>query len=89
MYIHTDIFLISHPLGDKEFGDRGDGSQLASQPASQTPAQDWPLVAASYQGHVEVVKLLCDAGAAKDQATNTGATSLYMVWHHTKATLKW
>ena len=33
---------------------------------------------ASLKGHVEVVKLLCDAGAAKDEAKNTGSTPLYI-----------
>ena len=36
-----------------------------------------PLYTASQKGHVEVVKLLCDAGAAKDQARNDGTTPLF------------
>ena len=37
-----------------------------------------PPFVASQNGHVEVVKLLCDGGAAKDQAMNDGATPLSM-----------
>ena len=36
------------------------------------------LFVASQEGHVEVMKLLCDAGAAKDQAMDDGVTPLYM-----------
>ena len=36
------------------------------------------FVVASQNGHVEVVRLLCDGGAAKDQAMNDGATPLSM-----------
>ena len=33
---------------------------------------------ASYQGHVEVVKVLLEARADKDKATDDGATPLYV-----------
>jgi serine/threonine-protein phosphatase 6 regulatory ankyrin repeat subunit B len=37
-----------------------------------------PLFLASRNGHAEVVKLLCDSGANKDQAMNDCATPLFI-----------
>ena len=34
------------------------------------------LIPTKHNGHAEVVKLLCDAGANKDQVTNDGFTHL-------------
>ncbi len=37
-----------------------------------------PLYIAPHQGHLEVIRFLCDAGAEKNQAMTDGATPLYL-----------
>ena len=42
----------------------------------QLPGRDTPLILASRGGHLEVVRLLCEAGADKDKADVDGLTAL-------------
>ena len=44
------------------------------------------MMAASTRSHLEVVRLLCDAGADKDKADNSGCTAL--IWASTRGHLE-
>ena len=41
-----------------------------------------PLLIACQKGHVECVRLLCEAGAAVDRASDNGCTPLFMACHN-------
>lgn len=63
-----------------ERGDADLAAELLRLPARPDPevagARHTPLTAAARNGHTEVVKLLCEAGADPDRANRSGATPL-------------
>merc|ERR1719284_1108130 len=70
----SDLFLAAAS------GDRSSAESLLRAPVSpeQSSGSASPLLVAATYGHSEVVSLLCEAGACKDDVAFNGATPLFM-----------